>query len=152
MKQNRGFTLLEILLVVVLIGIAFTLLPKMFSPGVSGADLKANARQVAGGLRLARDAAIYSRKPSFLSLDLTKRTFTVDGEEKVYALHPDVELKLYTSQADLVSDSVGTIRFYADGSSNGGRVTVGSGARGYQIDIDWLTGRVSVDELLNEKV
>jgi general secretion pathway protein H len=146
MKRSKGFTLLEILIVVSLIGIAYTLLPHMFFSGVSGAELKSNARQVAGGLKLARDAAIYSRKPAFLSLDLAKRSFTVDGEAQVYQLHPEVELKLYTSQDDLVSESVGTIRFYSDGSSNGGRVTVGSGGRAYLIDVDWLTGRVTIED------
>ena len=149
--KARGFTLLEILIVISIIALSYTLLPKMFFSGVSGADLKSNARQVAGGLKLARDAAIYSRKPAFLSLDLGNRSFTVGGDAKVHKLHPEIELKLFTAQDDLVSDTVGTIRFFADGSSNGGRVTVGSGARKYLIDIDWLTGRVTVDESKDDK-
>jgi general secretion pathway protein H len=149
--KARGFTLLEIMIVITIIALSYTLLPKLFFSGVSGAELKSNARQVAGGLKLARDTAIYSRKPAFLSLDLGKREFSVDGETKVHKLHPDVELKLYTAQDDLVSDTVGMIRFFADGSSNGGRVTVGSGARKYLIDIDWLTGCVTIDESKDEK-
>ena len=149
--KERGFTLLEILIVISIIALSYTLLPKMFFSGVSGADLKSNARQVAGGLKLARDAAIYNRKPAFLSLDLGNRSFTVGGDAKVHKLHPEVELKLFTAQDDLVSDTVGTIRFFVDGSSNGGRVTVGSGARKYLIDIDWLTGRVTIDESKDDK-
>jgi general secretion pathway protein H len=149
--RSRGFTLLEILIVVSIIALSYTLLPKIFFSGVSGADLKSNARQVAGGLKLARDAAIYSRKSAFLSLDLGNRAFTVDGDAKVHQLHPEVELKLFTAQDDLVSDTVGTIRFFPDGSSNGGRITVGSGARKYLIDIDWLTGRVTIDEGKDDK-
>lgn len=147
----RGFTLLEILIVISIIALSYTLIPKMFFSGVSGAELKSNARQVAGGLKLARDAAIYGRKPAFLSLDLGNRAFTVDGDVRVHKLHPEVELKLFTAQDDLVSDTVGTIRFFADGSSNGGRVTIGSGARKYLIDIDWLTGRVTIDEGKDDK-
>lgn len=149
--KARGFTLLEILIVISIIALSYTLLPKIFFSGVSGADLKSNARQVAGGLKLARDAAIYSRKPAFLSLDLANRAFTVDGDANVHKLHPEVELKLFTAQDDLVSETVGTIRFFPDGSSNGGRVTVGSGARKYLIDIDWLTGRVTIDESKDDK-
>jgi general secretion pathway protein H len=144
--RAKGFTLLEILIVITIVGLSYVLLPKMFFSGVSGAELKSNARQVAGGLKLARDAAIYSRKPALLTIDLANREFKVDGDERVHKLHPEVELKLYTAQDDLISETSGTIRFFADGSSNGGRVTVGSGGRAYLIDVDWLTGRVSIDE------
>jgi len=149
--KARGFTLLEIMIVITIIALSYTLLPKLFFSGVSGAELKSDARQVAGGLKLARDNAIYGRKPAFLLLDLGKREFRIDGEARIHKLHPDVELKLYTAQDDLVSDTLGKIRFFADGSSSGGRVTVGAGARKYLIDIDWLTGRVTIDENKDEK-
>ena len=55
-----------------------------------------------------------------------------------------VELKLFTAQSDLVSDKVGAIRFFPDGGSNGGRVTLAAGERKFDIDIDWLTGRVAI--------
>ena len=42
--------------------------------------------------------------------------------------------------------SVRTIRFYSDGSSTGGRITVASGERKYLVDVDWLTGRVSIGD------
>ena len=44
------------------------------------------------------------------------------------------------------SDSIGRIRFYPDGTSTGGRVTLtGSGAK-YDILVDWLSGRVKIVE------
>jgi general secretion pathway protein H len=45
---------------------------------------------------------------------------------------------------DLVNDRVGAIRFYPDGGSNGGRVTLAAGERKFEIDVDWLTGRIAV--------
>ena len=39
---------------------------------------------------------------------------------------------------------MGSIRFYPDGGSNGGRITVASGARKFDVDVDWLTGRVAI--------
>ena len=70
--------------------------------------------------------------------------FKVDRDPKEHALPRDVDLKLYTAQKDLVDEKVGSIRFYPDGGSNGGRITVGSGERKYEIDVDWLTGRVAI--------
>ena len=53
-------------------------------------------------------------------------------------------MKLFTAQSDLVSDKIGAIRFFPDGGSNGGRVTVFAGERKYEVDVDWLTGRVAI--------
>ena len=48
------------------------------------------------------------------------------------------------AQYMISDDKVGAIRFYPDGSSTGGRITVASGERKYLVDVDWLTGRVSI--------
>ena len=40
MRRTSGFTLIEVMLVLVIIAIAYTLLPRMVFSGVSGAELK----------------------------------------------------------------------------------------------------------------
>ena len=145
-SSQRGYSLLELIVVIVIIGLAYTLLPKMVFSGVSGAELRSNVRAVATGLRLTRDAAINTRREAVMSLDLDKREFTVQNDARVHKLHEKLDVKLYTSQADLITDKVGSIRFYPDGSSNGGRVTVAAGGRAFEVDVDWLTGRVSIND------
>ena len=54
--------------------------------------------------------------------------------------------RLYTAQSEIVDDKHGAIRFYPDGSSTGGRVTLASGERKFLVDVDWLTGRVTIKE------
>lgn len=144
--RQRGFSLLELMVVVTLMGLVYLLLPKMVFSGVSGAELRSNVRAVATGLRLTRDAAINSRREAVLTLDLDNRAFTVQNDSKVHKLNEQLDVKLYTSQADLITDRVGTIRFYPDGSSNGGRVTVGAGGRVFVVDVDWLTGHVTIND------
>ncbi len=146
MIRQRGFTLIEIVVVIVIIGLAYTLLPKMVFSGVSGAELRSNVRAVATGLRITRDTAINTRREAVMSLDLENREFTVQNDAKVHKLHDKLDVKLYTSQADLITDKIGSIRFYPDGSSNGGRVTVGAGGRAFEVDVDWLTGRVTIND------
>ena len=68
------------------------------------------------------------------------------NETKPHKLNEKLDVKLYTSEADLISEKVGKIRFFPDGSSNGGRVTVGVGERGFEIDVDWLTGHVTIKD------
>ncbi|MEP7154182.1 MAG: GspH/FimT family pseudopilin [Betaproteobacteria bacterium] len=144
--RQRGFSLLEMVVVIVIIGLSYTLLPKMVFSGVSGADLRSNARAVASGLRITRDTAINTRREAVMSLDLENRQFTVQNDTTVHKLHELLDVKLYTSQADLITDKMGSIRFYPDGSSNGGRVTVAAGGRGFEVDVDWLTGRVTIKD------
>ena len=144
--RQRGFSLLEIIVVITIIGLAYTLLPNMVFSGVSGAELRSNARAVATGLRIARDAAVNTKREAAMSLNMESREFTLPNDTKPHKLNEKLDVKLYTAEADLISEKVGKIRFFPDGSSNGGRVTVGVGERGFEIDVDWLTGHVTIKD------
>ena len=141
---SAGVTLLELLIVLSIMAIIAALVIPRFGGEVSTGELKGAARQVAAGLRLARSEALATRRESVLVLDLDHHTFRVDRDARVHALPPRIGMKLFTAQSDLVNESVGAIRFYADGGSNGGRVTLAAGERKYDIDVDWLTGRVAI--------
>ena len=144
-SSMRGFSLLEILIVLMLMAIvASMVVPMMLGSGVSNTALRAAAREFAAGLRLARSDAVATRREATLTLDLADRSFVVNGNPRKHALPHDVELKLYTAEKDLVSESVGAVRFFPDGGSTGGRVTLASGDRRFDVDIDWLTGRVVI--------
>jgi len=142
--RARGVTLLELLIVLSIMGIVAAMVAPMLGGGVSTTELKSSARQMAAALRLARSEALATRREHFVLLDLERRAFRVDSDTREIALPRDVELKLFTAQSDLVSDKVGAIRFYPDGGSNGGRVTIAAGERKYEVDVDWLTGRVAI--------
>jgi general secretion pathway protein H len=116
----------------------------MFGGPVSTSELRSSARQLAAGLRLARSEALSERRETFLVIDVAGKRFKVDRDAQAHSLPAKIELKLYTAQNDLVSDSVGSIRFFPDGGSNGGRITVASGSRKFDVDVDWLTGRVAI--------
>ena len=142
--RARGFSMLEILIVLALMAMASAIVITMLSGGESNTDLRSAARQLASGLRLARSEAVAQRRETFLVLDVAGRRFKVDRDPEEHALPRGVELKLFTAQKDLVDEKIGSIRFYPDGGSNGGRITVGSGERKYEVDVDWLTGRVAI--------
>jgi general secretion pathway protein H len=146
LPAQRGFTLLELLLVLVIAAAGYALVVSVGSGGVSGAELKSAARAVAAGLREARGAAIASQEPAALTLDLERRSMEVDGGRRPRSLPQRLDLKLYTAQSEILDGKRGAIRFYPDGSSTGGRVTLASGARTFLVDVDWLTGRVTIKE------
>ena len=145
MRRSRGLTLIEILVVLAIIALVTAIALPMVT-GTSNAEIRSAARQLASGLRLARSEAVSQRRETFLVIDLAGRRFKVDKDAREYPLPKHMELKLFTAQKDLVDEKVGSIRFYPDGGSNGGRITLGSGDRKYEVDVDWLTGRVAIQE------
>ena len=112
----------------------------------SAADLKAAARSLAAGLRTAQSTAMATRRDALLTVDMESREYLTSGEQQAHTLPKSIELKLYTAQTEVTSERRGSIRFYPDGSSTGGRITVASGERKYLVDVDWLTGRVAINE------
>jgi general secretion pathway protein H len=144
--RPAGFTLLEVIVALVIAAIAYSLIIGAVSHGASSADLKSAARSLASGLRQAQSTAMATRRDTLLTLDLDAKEFVVAGGSDVRRLPEKVDIQLYTAQTEVVSERRGSIRFYPDGSSTGGRITVSSGERKYLVDVDWLTGRVTIED------
>lgn len=130
----------------VIMALAYTLASPMISSGVTGAELKASARQLAAGLRRARSDAIARRQESTLTVDIESHQFQLSGDPRVYRLPKSVAVKLFTAQSELIGGAAGSIRFFPDGGSTGGRITLTANARNYDVDINWLTGQVVIIE------
>jgi general secretion pathway protein H len=146
MKRERGFTLLEMMVVLVIAAIAYAVLLSAPLGKASAADLKAAARTLASGLRQAQTTAMATRKDAVLTIDVESREYVTTLDTTPRKLPENLELKLYAAQSEVSSERRGSIRFYPDGSSTGGRITVAAGERKYLVDVDWLTGRVSINE------
>ena len=144
--MQRGFTLLEVLVVLVIGAVMYALVLGVPFRGASIADLKAAARSLASGLRQAQTQAMATRRDAVLTIDVEERTYVFAGETEARKIPQDIEIKLFTAQSELLTDKKGGIRFYPDGSSTGGRITVSAGERKYLVDVDWLTGRVSIND------
>ncbi|MEO7952815.1 MAG: GspH/FimT family pseudopilin [Polaromonas sp.] len=141
---QAGFTLIELLVVTVIMVMAYSLAGPLVSSGVSSTELKASARQLAAGLRKARSDAVTHRRETVLTVDVDGRRFQLSGDPRIYRLPKDVEVKLFTAQSELVNANTGSIRFFPDGGSTGGRITVAAKQRQYAVDVNWLTGQVAI--------
>ena len=144
LATQAGFTLIELLVVLVIMSMAYALASPMISSGVFGTELKASARQLAAGLRKTRSEAIARRHEAVMTLDVEGRNFQLSGESRIYRLPKSVTLQLFTAKSELVSGNVGAIRYFPDGGSTGGRITVSSHERKYDVDVNWLTGQVTI--------
>lgn len=145
-RSQRGFSLLEMIAVVVLIAIAVTVASISFSKSLGSAKIKAASRDLVAALRYTRGQAIVKGEQKTLDVDLDAMSYTVPGKDPVK--FPDkIEVKLLTAQNELINDRAGRIRFYPDGSSTGGHISVIAGAREWRVNVGWLTGEVDLEEL-----
>ncbi len=143
-RRARGFTLVELLVVMGIIALVLALAAPMVSRGLPGASIKTAASDVAQGLRRAQSEAIVNNAEVVFRLDVDGRRFAVGDGAKALALPKEIELSLVVGDSEVVDDSIGGIRFFPDGSSTGGRVRLAIADRVYRVSVDWLTGRVRV--------
>lgn len=143
---QRGFTLLELLVVLVIAVLLVALVPPLLSGLSGGTELRGAARQLAAGLRFARNEAITRQREAVLTLDLAQHRFAVTGDPREIALPENLALHLYTAQSELLDQATGNVRFFPDGSSTGGAITVSGPKLAYRVNVDWLTGGVAIVE------
>lgn len=137
-----GLTLLELTVVLVIVSLALAVLVPSLTAG-RGVQVEQTGRVVAAVLRRARSAAIASSRERAVLFDVRDRRYSlVEGPSRLFPT--DVTLRLLTAREELVDGGRGYIRFFPDGSSTGGRLTLSVGTHASVVDVDWLTGAVTV--------
>jgi general secretion pathway protein H len=55
------------------------------------------------------------------------------------------EITFQTARSEAMSEKIGQIRFFPDGSATGGRIGLALDGQRVEVAVDWLTGLVSVN-------
>jgi general secretion pathway protein H len=128
--RQLGFTLLEMIIVLVILGLVAGLVVAHGPTRSARLDTESTARDLAGTLRLARARAIAANHSVMVTV--ASGLWQAEGTTARSALR-NVTL-------------VGTAKvlFAPDGSSSGGQIAVQSGDQRIDVSVDWLTGRVRV--------
>ncbi len=141
MARRNGFTLLEMIVVLVVLGLAVGLVVGHGPPRNRALEARNVAVEVARTLREARGRAIAGNRTVLVAVDLARGAIAVDGG-RVRLLPPGIKLAM--SGEAVGRRRVEGIRFDADGSASGGRIELSDQARRVEIGVNWLTGRVQV--------
>lgn len=119
--------------------------PPLFSAAFPGIELKAAARRTMATLRLARETAIRTGTDTALVVDVEERRLELPGFRTVSLPHR-LRIGLNAASREQIDEQRGAIRFFPDGSSTGGVITLArgdtQGDSGFQVGVNWLTGRV----------
>lgn len=139
---TRGFTLIELFVVLFILVLGMGAIGINIASGNHSAQLKAAARDIVSALRYARGQALISGQEESVAINLGENSYFISSRAKEYRLPGDIALTLVIAQEEFDADQVGQIRFYPDGSSSGGRITMEWGESAYRIDVNWLSGKV----------
>jgi general secretion pathway protein H len=127
-------------------GALMTLAPAAFHRIVPGIEMKAAAREVAGLLREARGLAIRDNRETAVIVDTEQNVYRLGRDARGHELSARLQVSLVTAASEQLDDTRGRIRFFPDGTSTGGRVTLSRDDRKFDITVDWLTGLVAISE------
>ncbi|MDO9270921.1 MAG: GspH/FimT family protein [Methylobacter sp.] len=144
-KPQRGFTLLELVVVLFVVVLGFSVIGLNLSSGSDSTKIKAAARDIVSALRYARGQALMTHQETTVALDLGNNSYRVSGRDKLYQIPEGIDITVVTAQSELTGKGTANIRFFADGSSTGGRITLERGQTVWKMDINWLTGQVELE-------
>jgi general secretion pathway protein H len=133
---------MEMLAVIVLIAIAVTVTAVSLG-GRSRGQLEASAQRVAAGLRDTRTRAMATGKPQWFTVDLRGHAWAAPGRD-AHAFPADADVRVTSAAQESDQAGVARIRYFPDGSSSGGNIVLADDRRSARVDVDWLTGGVTV--------
>jgi general secretion pathway protein H len=151
--RNKGFTLIEVVIVLTIIILSVALVMPSLSRFSRSIELKAAAKKVSSILKYCRSEAsnrgeVYQvlfdsnlREVKIMSLDSAK------SSSKTYSLPEGIYLKEVDVKSPETEADLPAIEFYPSGGSNGGTIVLDrQGGAAFKIRVHFLTGAVEIEK------
>jgi general secretion pathway protein H len=142
-KNNCGFTLIELVLVLLLLGVSLAIVVPNIEKGLNDRDVRISALALAAVGRDLRSRALFEGVPQELALNLPQNSYLVAQSREV---HLPAEVKFVSVDGgEAVDRDIKRFYFFPNGSSLGGAIVLaGEKSVSYLIRMEPLTGRIEV--------
>jgi general secretion pathway protein H len=142
--SERGFTLLEMVCVLALIAMMAAVLLPFIPRQTSRSRLQAYALQAAAMLKEDRNAAIRRGTGVDTLVDAGGRLIRSGATADMIRIPADVHFEALLPRTCNRRESLSTISFFASGMSCGGAIALTRLDVGYEVRVNWFTGRVEI--------
>lgn len=149
-RRQRGFSLIELLVVAGLAAVAFALFAGALVGALPGQQLREATGAVAAELRATRARALASGRDQQFLIDTANREWRSleagrETPRRQGRLPEALQLGATVAREEQPGPGIAAIRFFADGSSTGGRIVLRREGAAWHVDVHWLTGAVRVE-------
>ena len=143
MRRQRGYTLVELVAVLVLVAMVVAIGAAAMTRKLPGQRLQASARELAAQLRYTRAQAIATGESQLFTLDANSREWSA-GPKRSGKLARDIGIVATGARNEQQRPGVAAVRFFPEGAATGGRFVLTHERAAWQVDVQWLTGEVSL--------
>jgi general secretion pathway protein H len=140
-KNESGFTLLEVIIVLLLSLLILGLVTVSFFGLLSSAKLQATAREFSATLRQARDLAKIHGEEQGWAIDLDSREYGIEGR-KVRKIPSNLGLKIVDSLNGEIQSGQYRLVFEPNGVMEGATFQLTDKKKSFAIELDPLLGAV----------
>jgi len=140
---SRGFTLLELLIVLVIVALAMAMVATNFTAASTQSVLQSEARKTLALLRFTRHDAMTRNTVYFVDASRENDQLRLTPGDRIIAMPEGIRVTIEPETRTQRTRDLGIV-FYPDGSSNGGRLLLSSTVGERLIAVNWLTGEVSL--------
>lgn len=141
---DQGFSLLELLLVLILLGLSSLVVLPTIDRGLRERQVRRSALALAAVARELRNRALYEGIPQRLVLNVSDNSYLFGRDHEVQ-LPADVKFS-HVVGGETLESSVRQFIFFPNGSSVAGEIIVSGGqnATSYSVRLQPLTGRIDI--------
>ncbi len=167
-KSPSGFSLIELIVVLVLIGLLSAITMPLLISSITKTRLKTSAKELATSFRYARNQAISTKKPYYFYVDLDNSSYWISSdvenveskdffdaedarEAAINIRHTSKEITIKKVDAALstIKEGIVEIPFYPQGNTIDVIVYLekrneSKSDRNYEIHLDEITGKVKI--------
>jgi prepilin-type N-terminal cleavage/methylation domain-containing protein len=149
-SRNRGFTLLELMMVMLVIALVLAVSYPSLSRGSTALHLRATGRDILNTFRYAREKAVTEQTGMQIAVDRQKQELVLSNnlgdDARRYVPPEDVRIERITLAGDEVADGPMVVRFLPNGGSDHAEILLKSKTGSFlRIITDPMTGGARIE-------